>query len=146
MAMKKCHPKGLKVKPLRDFDSPLETFSFGGLSHECVGDRGQQRFIWGRILVADPRPWNLWRPWMLNRACLETLLQAGLTGLRNCGEMSILQTYFITDDSAFGKWMEGLFLLHQTCHIACSQVLLSENMCYNLKQMAKPCFQYFRMF
>jgi hypothetical protein len=30
MAMKECHPKVLKVKPLRDFGSLLEAFSFGG--------------------------------------------------------------------------------------------------------------------
>jgi hypothetical protein len=29
MAMKKGLPKVLKVKPLRDFSSPLEAFSFG---------------------------------------------------------------------------------------------------------------------
>ena len=30
MAMTKCHPKGLKVKPLRDFRSLPEAFSFRG--------------------------------------------------------------------------------------------------------------------
>jgi hypothetical protein len=30
MAMKECHPKGLKVQPLRDFGSPPEAFLFWG--------------------------------------------------------------------------------------------------------------------
>jgi hypothetical protein len=30
MAMKDCHPKDLKVEPLRDLVSPPEAFSFEG--------------------------------------------------------------------------------------------------------------------